>query len=347
MEKTNKNIFKIDEFEKQFDYEIYLSQMRFYYLKKGEILAITLIFQKKNNYTQNDPSTFIFTNPKKLGIEKFDDMDVKEAILYFEKNEEVINEFITIYHENVLKGLIINTSSGKFLEIGKKENNDSSVTATFLYPYFFNELNIEYNNKRITKITAKPIMNFSKKKENKIIELKDISEDNQFKNFIYPIFKSSIIGKYDDNLEFVDDIQKFSLIQEMKDNTVNITEISIWSDGNQITRFDTKYINTLTGKDNNSLHISDQFNSNNKNTKLEINNMDFIIEIKIGLNNDEIKNLCFKTFSGKKIEINNGESKEFIQFESKDKKLFKLLGLIIGKGSSIETIQFYYKLINI
>ena len=97
MENTKKTIFKIDEFEKQFDYEICLSQIRFYNLKKGDFLAITLIFQKKENFQSNDPSTFIFTNPKRFGIENYEDLDdVKETKLYFERNDEVINEFVSI-----------------------------------------------------------------------------------------------------------------------------------------------------------------------------------------------------------------------------------------------------------
>ena len=349
MENTKKTIFKIDEFEKQFDYEICLSQIRFYNLKKGDFLAITLIFQKKENFQSNDPSTFIFTNPKRFGIENYEDLDdVKETKLYFERNDEVINEFVSIYNNNILKGLIINTSYGKFLEIGKKEQNDKLETIYFHSPNFFNELNIEYNNKKITYITAKSIKKNIGKEEDKKIELNDISEDYQFPEFVFPIIKSDIIGKFNDNTEFIDDIQKFSLVQDMKDNRVNVTEISIWSNGNKITRFDTKYFNSITGKLNNSLHISEQFNPNNKHDILELDNNDFICEIIVGLNNTELKNLCFITLKGKKLEVNNGECKTYIKFkEDKGGKLLRLLGIIIGKGLTIDTIQFYYEIIKL
>ena len=348
MEKTKKTIFKIDEFEKQFDYEICLSQIRFYNLKKGDFLAITLIFQKKENFQSNDPSTFIFTNPKRLGIENYEDLDVKETKLYFERDDEVINEFVSIYNNNILKGLIINTSYGKFLEIGKKEQNDILETINFHYPNFFNELNIEYNNKKITYLSAKSIIKNIRKEEVKKIELTDISEDYQFPEFVFPIIKSDIIGKFNGDTEFIDDIQKFSLVQDMKDNRVNITEISIWSNGNKITRFDTKYFNSITGKINNSLHISEQFNTNNKHVFLELDDNDFISEIIVGLNNIELKNLCFKTLKGKKLEVNNGECKTYIKFEEhKGGKLLRLLGIIIGKGLTIDTIQFYYEIIKL
>ena len=348
MEKTKKTIFKIDEFEKQFDYEICLSQIRFYNLKKGDFLAITLIFQKKENFQSNDPSTFIFTNPKRLGIENYEDLDVKETKLYFERDDEVINEFVSIYNNNILKGLIINTSYGKFLEIGKKEQNDILETINFHYPNFFNELNIEYNNKTITYLSAKSIIKNIRKEEDKKIELTDISEDYQFPEFVFPIIKSDIIGKFNGDTEFIDDIQKFSLVQDMKDNRVNITEISIWSNGNKITRFDTKYFNSITGKINNSLHISEQFNTNNKHVFLELDDNDFISEIIVGLNNIELKNLCFKTLKGKKLEVNNGECKTYIKFEEhKGGKLLRLLGIIIGKGLTIDTIQFYYEIIKL
>lgn len=348
MEKTKKNIFKIDEFEKQFNDEICLSQIRFYNLKKGDFLSITLIFQKKENFQSTDPSTFIFTNPKRLGVENYEDLEVKETILYFERKDEVINEFISIYSKNILKGLIINTSYGKFLEIGKKEPNDILETVNFHSPNYFNELNIEYNNKKIIYISAKSIIKNIRKEEDKKIELIDISEDSQFPEFVFPIIKSDIIGKYNDNIEFVDDIQKFSLVQDMKDNRILISEISIWTNGNYITRFDTKYFNSSTGKVNNSLHISEQFNPNNKHEVLELDNNDFICEIIVGLNNKELKNLLFKTLKGKKIEVNNGECKTFIKFEENKKgKLLRLLGIIIGKGLTIESIQFYYETIKL
>ena len=82
----------------------------------------------------------------------------------------------------------------------------------------------------------------------------------------------------------VDDIQKFSLVQDMKDNRILISEISIWRNGNNVTRFDTKFFNSCTGNVNNSLHISEQFN---KHEVLELDNNAFIFEIIVGLNNNE------------------------------------------------------------
>ena len=112
--------------------------------------------------------------------------------------------------------------------------------------------------------------------------------------------------------------------------------------------FDTKYFNSITGKLNNSLHISEQFNPNNKHDILELDNNDFICEIIVGLNNTELKNLCFITLKGKKLEVNNGECKTYIKFkEDKGGKLLRLLGIIIGKGLTIDTIQFYYEIIKL
>ena len=348
MESINNNIsFKIDEFKKQFEYEIYLSQIRFYYDKTGVFFSIIFIFQKEENFRSSDPSTFIFTNPKYLGIEN-NDSKINERILNFDKKDEMIVKVEIILKNNILNGIFIKTSYGKFLEIGIKEEKDVLFSKKFYPPLLFNGFNIQYNDKTITDIKINSIYNDKIKIENKKPELIDISNKYFETDFISPIFQSDIIGNNNENVEYVNDIQKFHYIQEMKDNKIKISEILIWTNKIEITRFDIKYCNIFDGKSNIGSHISEQYNDNNKKYNIVLDNDDFICEIIIGLSKeDKLKNLFFKSKKGKILDIKNEDCKKnIITLKSNNTgKFFRLLNIIIGIDKTIESIQFYYEYI--
>ena len=348
MESIKKNIsFKIDEFKKQFEFEIYLSQIRFYYDKKGVFYSIIFIFQNEENFKSSDSSTFIFTNPKYLGIEN-NDSKINERILNFDKKDEIISKIEVRLNNNVMKGIEITTSYGKFLKIGIKEEKDVLFSKIFNPPLFFNGFNIQFNDKSITDIDINSIINNNIKIENKKSQLIDISNEYFDIDSISPIFQSDIIGDYNDNLEYENDIQKFHYIQEMKDNKIKISEILIWTNKMEITRFDIKYCNISDGKINIGSHISENFNKEDKIYNLALGNDDFICEINIGLTKENKLNyFFFKSKKGKNLEIKIKNCKNNIYSFNKDKKgkLFKLLGIIIGIDKTIKTIQFYYEYI--
>ena len=348
MESIKKNIsFKIDEFKKQFEFEIYLSQIRFYYDKKGVFYSIIFIFQNEENFKSSDSSTFIFTNPKNLGIEN-NDSKINERILNFDKKDEIISKIEVRLNNNVMKGIEITTSYGKFLKIGIKEEKDVLFSKIFNPPLFFNGFNIQFNDKSITDIEINSIINNNIIIENKKSQLIDISNEYFDIDSISPIFQSDIIGDYDDNLEYENDIQKFHYIQEMKDNKIKISEILIWTNKNEITRIDIKYCNISDGKINIGSHISENFNKEDKIYNLGLGNDDFICEINIGLTKENKLNyFFFKSKKGKNLEIKIKNCKNNIYSFNKDKKgkLFKLLGIIIGIDKTIKTIQFYYEYI--
>ena len=349
MESIKKNIsFKIDEFKKQFEFEIYLSQIRFYYDKKGVFYSIIFIFQNKENFKSSDSSTFIFTNPKYLGIEN-NDSKINERILNFDKKDEIISKIEVRLNNNVMKGIEITTSYGKFLKIGIKEEKDVLFSKIFNPPLFFNGFNIQFNDKSITDIEINSIINNNIIIENKKSQLIDISNEYLDIDSISPIFQSDIIGDYNDNLEYENDIQKFHYIQEMKDNKIKISEIIIWINKKEITRFDIKYYNISDGKINIGSHISKNYKeNNNKKYNIVLDNDDFICEIIIGLSKEnKLKNLYFKSKKGKNLEIINEDCKKnIITFKANQTgKLFKLLYIILGIDKVIETIQFYYEYI--
>ena len=348
MESIKKNIsFKIDEFKKQFEFEIYLSQIRFYYDKKGVFYSIIFIFQNEENFKSSDSSTFIFTNPKNLGIEN-NDSKINERILNFDKKDEIISKIEVRLNNNVMKGIEITTSYGKFLKIGIKEEKDVLFSKIFNPPLFFNGFNIQFNDKSITDIEINSIINNNIIIENKKSQLIDISNEYFDIDSISPIFQSDIIGDYNDNLEYENDIQKFHYIQEMKDNKIKISEILIWTNKNEITRIDIKYCNISDGKINIGSHISENFNKEDKIYNLGLGNDDFICEINIGLTKENKLNyFFFKSKKGKNLEIKIKNCKNNIYSFNKDKKgkLFKLLGIIIGIDKTIKTIQFYYEYI--
>ena len=123
-----------------------------------------------------------------------------------------------------MKGIEITTSYGKFLKIGIKEEKDVLFSKIFNPPLFFNGFNIQFNDKSITDIEINSIINNNIIIENKKSQLIDISNEYFDIDSISPIFQSDIIGDYDDNLEYENDIQKFHYIQEMKDNTTLINK---------------------------------------------------------------------------------------------------------------------------
>lgn len=349
MESIIKNIsLKIDEFKKQFEYEIYLSQIKFYFDKNDNFYSIIFIFQNDENFKSSEPSSFIFTNPKILGIENLDS-NLEEAILNFDKKDEMITKMEIIIKNNIVKGIFIKTSYGKFLEIGIKEEKDIVFSKTFFPPLFFNGFNIQYNNKSIIDININSILNDKIKIENKKPELIDISNKYFENDFISPIFQSDIIGNENENIEYSNDIQKFHYIQEMKDNKIKISEIIIWINKKEITRFDIKYYNISDGKINIGSHISKNYKeNNNKKYNIVLDNDDFICEIIIGLSKEnKLKNLYFKSKKGKNLEIINEDCKKnIITFKANQTgKLFKLLYIILGIDKVIETIQFYYEYI--
>jgi hypothetical protein len=248
-----------------------------------------------------------------------------------------------------MKGIEITTSYGKFLKIGIKEEKDVLFSKIFNPPLFFNGFNIQYNNKSIIDININSILNDKIKIENKKPELIDISNKYFENDFISPIFQSDIIGNENENIEYSNDIQKFHYIQEMKDNKIKISEIIIWINKKEITRFDIKYYNISDGKINIGSHISKNYKeNNNKKYNIVLDNDDFICEIIIGLSKEnKLKNLYFKSKKGKNLEIKIKNCKNNIYSFNKDKKgkLFKLLGIIIGIDKTIKTIQFYYEYI--
>ena len=355
----------------------HLQQIRFFY-KRGEFLiAIQYIFQLNDFYNNNDQKNFIFTEPKIFGPENFTLNEIDEIILNFEKNEEIflIEGNIT---ENKIMKMLIQTNFGNFLMFGNQNLPTNFSKDFFKDKKLFDGFKINYDEEKITylKILFKLMkeqdeinINNNNIDDNKIILKEDL--DFSLTNIIKPIYKSEIFGLTTEKTEFIDQIKKFNLLENIKNNSVFISKISFFTDNDnkKITRFETEYKNLLTNEINNSITISNDFNINeNKEFSINISADDFINNFSLSVKDKKIVFLYFETMNEKKLifgdknnlnEIYNNSNNNYninnnnynnnninIYFNENecDGKMFRLLGFILGKEKNIQSIQIYYEI---
>ena len=354
----------------------HLQQIRFFY-KRGEFLiAIQYIFQLNIYFNNNDQKTFIFTDPKIFGPENFTLNEIDEIILNFEKNEEIflIEGNIT---ENKIMKLLIQTNVGKFIMFGNQNLPTNFSKDFFFDKKLFDGFKINYDEEKITYLK---ILYKIMKEQDEININKNNIDDNKIKlkedldfsltNIIKPIYKSETFGKTTEKTEFIDQIKKFNLLEKIKNNSVFISKISIFTDNDnkKITRFETEYKNLLTNEINNSITISNDFNINeNKEFSLKISADDFINNVSLSVKDKKIVTLFFETMNGEKLiigdknilneiinnsynnyNINNNNNLNNINICFNDNesegKMFRLLGFVLGKEKSIQSIQIYYEI---
>jgi len=353
----------------------HLHQLRFFY-KRGEFLiAIQYIFQLNINYNKNDSKTFIYTEPKIFGPEKNFNLDeIDEIILILGKNEEI---FLIegCMSENKITKMLIQTNSGQFLKFGNEGLPTNFSKDFFKEKKLFDGFKIEYDQEKITYLRI--LFKIMKEQDEILINHNNIDDNkiplhisSSLSTYIKPIYKTEIFGLFTEKTEFIDQIHKFNLINDIKNNSVYISKISLFSDSEnkKITRFETEYKNLLTNEIFNAISISSDFNKKeNKEIILKINADDFINNFSLSIKDKKIVNLYLETMNGEKLlfgdknNFYNNFNNNYFNYKNNfnvnkdnfnvnfnenenDGKLFRLLGFVLGKEKSIQAIQIYYEI---
>ena len=345
--------------------ELQISQLKFFFNRKDNyLIAIQFIFQTKETFGKNDPTTFICFEEKDtnkyIGVlarysplsKDFID-NVEEYNLKFSLGEQ-INFFGGEYKNESFTKINIKTNFGKFFIIGNQKASDN-FSFKFLYnKIFFGGLVVGVSNNKI--ICLKPIFHEDKKKyeQEKSAqetrhkkELIDISEDLTFLKKVQPIYKTNINGISSSKTIIIDDFEKSGLIEEIKDKKVVLSEIKIFSNGKRITRIDNLYTN-LENKEKNVLvtHISQEHKESDKNFILKIGEDDYLNQAVMFISKSKkyLKDLELITKKGSLIRTFKDRPKYFRELKDSPGKQLRILGMCIGKEKYIQFIQFYYEL---
>ena len=352
----------IKEYLSKLKGEYNLSQIKFFFVRNNPyLLAIQFLFQKKEDFGNKDPSTFIFftdNNNKYIGaLPKYDPLDkntvekIEEFTFQLSLGEEICI-FSGNYQNDSFHKINIKTNFGKFLLIGNKKAADNFKFEYFYNGIYFDGLIIGEDSEKIKYL--KQIIYEDKKKfeqsklnqENKK-ELKDVSEDLKIATKNLPIYKTNVFGINNNKTIIIDDMEKSGLIMDIKEGRAALKEITIFSNGKKITRIDNQYIcYTDRNKDILISHQSKSYNNNNKNYTIIISKDDYITDAIVYLSSSKknVKDIKLTTSKGMKLKINDHKSSNYKELkETKDKKL-RVLGMCVGSEKYIQFIQFYYEL---
>jgi hypothetical protein len=348
--------------------ELFLSRLKFFFNRKEKhLLAIQFIFQTKENFGNNDPSTFVsfeekdtnkfigaLTNYAPLNKDFID--NVEEYNLYFSFGEEICS-LAGEYKDNSFHKINIRTNFGKFFIIGDQKLDDN-FHFKFLYNgAFFGGLIIGVLDNKIVylkplhyedKDKFEQVKNTQETKHKK--ELIDISEDLTFLKKVEPIYKTNINGISNQKTIIVDDMEKTGLITEIKAKIAALSEIKIFSNGKRITRIDNQYT-FLENKQKNIVvsHISQEYNDTNKNFILKLDEDDYLSKAVIFISKSKkiLKDIEFITKNGHILRTFKDRPKYFRELKETSGKKLRILGMCIGREKYIQFIQFYYELMNI
>lgn len=347
--------------------EYYLSQLKFYFIRNNQhLLSIQFLFQKKEDFGNKDPSSFIsFTeinkNNKYIGAFNFSPLN-----LTFKDNFEeftlplYLGEEICFLSGNFKKDFFhkinIKTNYGKFFTIGNKKTENNFSFKYFYNGIFFDGFIIGADSEKI--MYLKPIIYEDKQKfeESKINqenkhknELIDISEDLSLTTKISPIYKTNIFGTNNSKTIIIDDMEKSGLIMDIKEGRAALKEIRIFSNGKKITRIDNQYV-CYNNKDKDILitHQSNSYTNTDKNYTMIISKDDYIKDAIIYFSSKKnVEDVEFTTSKGMKIKTSNNKEDNYKELkETKGKKL-RILGMCIGSEKYIQFIQFYYELTSV
>ena len=338
----------------------------FFNRKNNYLIAIQFIFQKKENFGKNDPSSFICFEEKDtnkyIGVlarysplsKDFID-NVEEYNLKFSLGEE-INFFGGEYKNDSFTKINIKTNFGKFFIIGDRKLNDN-FNFKFLYnKLFFDGLVIGILEDKITYL--KPIVyedwkkfqqaNLSRENKHKK-ELLDISEDLIFPKKVEPIYKTNVNGIYNLKTIIIDDMEKTGLLSEIKDKKAALTEIKIFSNGKRITRIDNQYIHYENENRTYLIqHISQEYNTTNMNYIIKIDKDDYINKVVMFISKSKklIKDVEIITKKGISLRTFKSRPKYFRELKGSFGKELRILGMCVGAEKYIQFLQLYYELKN-
>lgn len=345
--------------------EYNLSQLKFYFIRNNQhLLSIQFLFQKKEDFGNKDPSSFIsFTeenkNNKYIGAFNFNPLNKKYKDNFEEYTLQLsLGEEICFFSGNFKKDLFhkinIKTNYGKFFIIGNKKTENNFNFKYFYNGIFFDGFIIGSDLEKI--MYLKPIVYEDKAKfqqlklnqENKHKkELIDISEDLTLSTKYSPIYKTNIFGTNNSKTIIIDDMEKSGLIMDIKEGRAALKEIKIFSNG-QITRIDNLYA-CYDNKDKDILiiHQSNSYNNTDKIYTMVISKDDYIKDAIIYFSSKKsVEDVEFTTSKGMKIKTSNNKEDNYKELkETKGKKL-RILGMCIGAEKYIQFIQFYYELTN-
>ena len=340
--------------------DYHFSQLKFFFKRNQYLIAIQLSFQKTENFGSQDPSTYKIYGKKFLGpLKEYNPTDlntineIEEYTLNLSLNEE-INSFSGCFINNSFVRINIKTIFGKFFFIG-----DKTMKCNFHFNYysnksFFDGFVVGFDQNKIMYLIflsdndKQKEENLLKLQENKCkVELKDISEDLSINLKADPIYKTNIFGTISKKTIIVDDMEKFGLIKDTKENKAGLTEIKIYSNGKKITRIDNQYSYYDTNKNMIIQHQSEKYELSNMCYCLNIEKGDYINHAVVYLssNRNLVCDILLCTFKGKKLNTNN-KSSNYRELVEADGKKLKILGMCIGREKFIQFIQFYHEMKN-